>query len=959
MSLAATTPEAPRPRRARVVQSRPVIIDRAALQGRIDAIARERAGDRTAMRQAAMEAFRAALDDGRAIARAALEADGKGYDCVTQLSFLEDELIRAIHAFVVRHMYPAENPSSAERIVVAAVGGYGRGTLAPGSDIDLLFLLPYKQTPWSESVIEAILYLLWDLRQKVGHSTRSVDECLRQARDDMTVRTALLEARFILGDEALFEDMRTRFEAEIVRSTAREFVAAKLAERDARIARAGASRYLVEPNVKESKGGLRDLNTLFWISKYVYQVREAEELVKAGLFTPREFRTFRKCEEFLWTVRSHLHFVTGRSEERLTFDYQRQIAQRLGYVTHAGLSDVERFMKHYFLVAKEVGDLTAIVCAALEEKQAKPRAMLDRFVGRLRRRRQTLEAPGFAIETDRVTVASADVFERDPVNLIRLYWLADKHGLAIHPDAIRLVTLSLKRIDEKMRNDPAANALFLEILTSRNSPETVLRMMNEAGVLGRFIPDFGRIVAMMQFNMYHHYTVDEHLLRSIGILANIDSGTFAEDHPVASEIMPTVANRRALYVALFLHDVAKGRPEDHSIAGAAVARKLCPRLGLTDAETETVAWLIEQHLVMSNVGQSRDLSDRGTIEAFAKIVQSLERMRLLLVLTVCDIRAVGPGVWNGWKGQLLRTLYWETELVLTGGHSAIDRKQRVAMAQEELRRALPLWSDPDFDAYAARHYQPYWLKVDLAHKVKHAQLLRLCEVEMRSLATEVATDAFSGVTELTVVAPDHPRLLSIIAGACATAGANIVDAQIFTTTDGLALDTISISRAFERDEDETRRAERVAKVIEKALRGEIRLTDAVAEKGKAPAAREATFTVAPEVNIDNALSDRYTVLEVSGLDRPGLLFDLTSTLSRLNLNIGSAHIATFGEKAVDSFYVTDLTGLKVANVARQGAIRRALLEAFGARTESGKAEPGKAEPARSGPRRKSAEGASA
>jgi [protein-PII] uridylyltransferase len=944
MSLATDLPSAS-PRQRKGPRSRTAVLDRGALNARLDAIAGRHGKDKTAMRVDAVQEFRQALEKGRGILREWLEEDGKGYDCVVNMSWLQDEIIRAIYRFVTHHVYQADNPSSGERIAIAATGGYGRGTLAPGSDIDLLFLLPYKKTAWSESVIESILYFLWDLRQKVGHATRSIDECLRQAREDITIRTSLLEARYILGDEALFEDMRTRFDSEVVRKTAAEFVSAKLAERDARITRAGASRYLVEPNVKEGKGGLRDLNTLFWIAKYVYRVRDAEELVKAGLFTQREYRTFHKCEEFLWTVRSHLHFITGRSEERLTFDYQRQIAQRLGYVTHAGLSDVERFMKHYFLVAKDVGDLTAIVCAALEEKQAKPRAMFDRFMGKLKKSAQVkLGADGFSVEIDRITVASRDVFENDPVNLIRLFWLSMRHTLPIHPDATRLVTLSLKKIDDRLRRNETANKLFIEILTSKNSPEAVLRAMNEAGVLGRFIPDFGRIVAMMQFNMYHHYTVDEHLLRAIGILAAIESGRLKEDHPVASEIMPSISNRTVLYVALLLHDIAKGRPEDHSIAGAAVARQLCPRLGLSAAETETVAWLVENHLIMSNVAQSRDLSDRGTINAFAKTVQSIERLRLLLVLTVCDIRAVGPGVWNGWKGQLLRTLYWETELLLTGGHSAIDRKQRVERAQQELRRALPLWSDPDFDAYAARHYQAYWLKVDLAHKVKHAQLLRLCEVEMKSLATEVATDEFQGVTELTVVAPDHPRLLSIIAGACATAGANIVDAQIFTTTDGLALDTISISRAFDRDEDELRRAERVAKVIEKALRGEIRLSDAMAERTRTPSNREKTFPLAPDVMIDNNLSNQYTVIEVSGLDRPGLLHDLTSALSRLNLNIGSAHIATFGEKAIDAFYVTDLTGLKVTNQTRQAAIRRALMEVFGAQPPESAKGPGRRRP---------------
>jgi [protein-PII] uridylyltransferase len=299
---------------------------------------------------------------------------------------------------------------------------------------------------------------------------------------------------------------------------------------------------------------------------------------------------------------------------------------------------------------------------------------------------------------------------------------------------------------------------------------------------------------------------------------------------------------------------------------------------------------------------------------------------MLLVLTVCDIRAVGPGVWNGWKSQLLRELFWETEVVLGGGHSAIDRKARVAAAQEALRRALPGWSDPDFDAYAQRHYAAYWLKVDLARQVAHAKLLYAMAADVRSLATEVATDADRGVTELTIVAPDHPRLLSIIAGACAGAGGNIVDAQIFTTTDGFALDTISVSRAFERDDDELRRAARIARTIEQALRGEIRASEIVSQRVRD--ARVHAFAIPPEVMIDNSLSNRYTVLEVSGLDRPGLLYELTSALSKLNLNIGSAHIVTFGEKAVDSFYVTDLTGAKIASPSRQAAIKRHLLAIF-------------------------------
>ncbi len=913
-------------RRSRAAPPSSKGIERAKLLEKLAVLHERHSADPVAFRRAAIETLQTALTSGRDEARRALEDGGTGRACAEALSAETDELLRVALEMSARWLGPSQSGQSWPTIV--AVGGYGRGMLAPFSDIDLLFLLPDKPSPGVEKVVESLLYVLWDLKQKVGHATRTVDECLKQARADMTIRTTILEARFIVGDKDLFETLQKRFDAEIVAKTAPEFVAAKLAEREARVRRAGASRYLVEPNVKEGKGGLRDLNTLFWISKYVYRVRNAHELVAAGLFSPREFALFRRCEEFLWSVRCRLHFLAGRAEERLSFDVQRPIARQLGYSTRAGLIDVERFMKHYFLIAKDVGDLTAIVCAALEDRQTKRTPAFGRLIGRLRRRTRAIaDAEDFKVDNDRVNVISDGVFENDPVNLIRLFWIADRSNLPIHPNATRLVTQSLKRIDARLREDPEANRLFVEVLTSRNAPEIALRRMNEAGVLGRFIPDFGRVVGMMQFSMYHHYTVDEHLIRAVGELSAVEAGRLPEDLPLATKIMPQIAHRTELYLATFLHDIAKGRGVDHSLAGADVARKLGPRFGLSPANTERVAWLIEQHLVMSNMAQGRDLLDPRTAEALSTLVQTQERLKMLLTLTVADIRAVGPGVWNGWKGQLLRTLYWETEVVLGGGHSVIDRKGRVEAAQERLRRSLPGWSDHEFDAYAQRHYPAYWLKVEPARQVAHAKLLHAMAAETRSLATEVTTDAFHGVTAVTVVAPDHPRLLTGIAGACAAAGGNIVDAQIFTTTDGLALDTIFVSRTFERDEDELRRGHRIAANIEKTLRGEVRLAEIAAPK-QARDVRRGAFKIEPEVTVDNNLSSRYTVVEVSGLDRPGLLRDLTASLSSLNLNIGSAHIVTFGEKAVDSFYITDLTGQKINAPGRQAAIRRRLLADF-------------------------------
>jgi [protein-PII] uridylyltransferase len=907
------------------------LIDGETIVADLKALAATHAGRERELRAAVVPRLKAALLQARAGAEELLLKDRHGRRCAERLCLVQDEIIRILFEFAAGELYPARVHSQAERMAVIATGGYGRGLLAPGSDIDLLFVLPYKQTAWGESVAEAVLYCLWDMGLKVGHATRSVSESIRQAKSDMTIRTALLESRYLLGDATLYSELTARFDKEVVQSTAPEFVAAKLAEREERHRRAGQSRYLVEPNVKDGKGGLRDLHTLFWIAKYVYRVREPEELIERGVFDADEYRLFGRCEDFLWSVRCNMHFLAGRAEERLSFDIQREIAVRLGYTEHPGLRDVERFMKHYFLIAKDVGDLTAILCAGLEERQAKPAPVLSRVIARLRpaRGQQRLtETDDFVIDNNRINIARADVFKRDPVNLIRLFHLAQKHNLAIRPEAMRAATRSLHLINLQLRKDKEANRLFLEILTSNNEAETVLRRMNEAGVLGKFVRAFGRIVAMMQFNMYHHYTVDEHLIRCIGALNEIERGD-NRDVALASELVRTIQpqHRTVLYVALFLHDIAKGRIEDHSIAGSRIARRFCPRLGLGAAETELVAWLVEVHLVMSTVAQSRDLSDRKTIENFAAVVQSLERMKLLTILTTADIRAVGPGVWNGWKAQLIRTLYYETEPVLTGGFSEVNRAERVALAKAEFRAQMGDWPEATLDAYLARHYPAYWLKVDLAHKLAHARFVRATQEADRRLATSVGFDVERGVTELTVFAPDHPWLLSIIAGACALAGANIVDAQIYTTTDGLALDTIAVSREFEHDEDEARRAARICDTIEKAVRGQIRLPEVVPKRAP-PKGRLKAFAIEPEVTINNQWSRRYTVVEVTGLDRPGLLYELTSTLSKLNLNIASAHVATFGERVVDVFYVTDLLGAKIATPTRQAAIKRPLLALF-------------------------------
>ncbi len=859
-------------------------------------------------------------------AQSDLLANGDGRLCAENLCKFQDELIRILYDFTTAHIYRASNPTAAERIAIVATGGYGRGALAPGSDIDLLFLLPYKQTAWGESVIEYILYLLWDVGFKVGHATRSVEQSVRFAREDMTIRTALLDSRFLRGEKTLFDQFISEFSENVVSGTAREFIEAKLSERDQRHIRAGTSRYMVEPNIKDGKGGQRDLHTLHWIAKYITYENQNSDLSTTGIFTDEEYHSFRHCDDFLWTVRCHLHFLTGRPEERISFDHQKAMAERLGYRQSDGMQAVERFMKHYFLIAKEVGNLTRILCADLEMKQLKSAPKLNKFLANLgwQQRSKIRNTTDFKIENGRINTAHKDGFKHDPVNLIRIFKVANTYNASLHPQALRNIRQSLRLIDN-IRDNKTANQIFLDLLNSKNHPENALRRMNESGVLGRFIPEFGQIVSMMQFNMYHHYTVDEHLIRTVGELGWIDRGEAEDPLPLSHDIIKKITKSRVLYVAAFLHDIAKGRPEDHSIAGAREARHLCPRFGLSDAETDTVAWLIEEHLTMSQFAQSRDLNDEQTIKDFANITQSLERLKLLLLLTVCDIRAVGPGTWNGWKGQLLRSLYYQTELLLSGGYTEDSHKVQIAEAISTFKASLPDWSEQELVDFTDRHFPSYWLRTDKETQLAHARLVQTAQREKKDLAYEITSDAFTAHTSITIYTPTHPRLLAMIAGSCAKAGANIIDAQVTTTQDGMALDTISIKREFDRSEDEKRRGEIIMETLEKVIRGKTHLRKLKPPKPSWKGRIDA-FHVPPDVTINNSLSNNLTVIELRGLDRPGLLFELTCTIGELNLDIASAHIATYGEKAVDVFYVTDLTGDKIIQERRQKQITKTLLE---------------------------------
>ena len=667
------------------------IIDRRALSAAFEIIARSDDSD-SERRAHFVDALKQALRSGDDEIRRRLDG-GKhsGNDCVAERSFLMDQIIRVLFDHAINHLIRRGVPTTGERISVVAIGGYGRGELAPLSDVDLLFLLPYKETPFSEQLVEFILYSLWDVGLKVGQAVRSISENITYAKADVTVRTTLLDARWIWGDQELAAELNARYKKEIVEGSAAQFVQAKLAERDARHEKTGDSRYRLEPNVKDDKGGLRDLHTLYWIAKYLFGVSDVRRLADMDLIDDEAAGRFAKAHEFLNTVRCHLHFLSGRPDNRLTFDLQRAIAKKMNYSDRAGSTATERFMRHYFLIARDVGDLTRVFITMLEEKgRRKPLLQLP---SALRRRK----VDGFVVDGGRITLSDAEL-EAKPIKLLQIFRTAQAHSLDFQPNALRLISRHAKRATA-LRNDEAANRIFMDILTEPKGAENTLRVMSEAGVFGRFVPDFARVVAQMQYDMYHVYTTDEHTIRAIGILNRIEQGKLKEQLPIASEVIHKIQSRRALYVAVMLHDIAKGRGGDHSNIGADIALDLCPRLGLTPEETESVSWLVRSHLLMSNTAFKRDLDDQQTIVAFAEAVQSPERLRLLLVLTCADIRAVGPNVWNNWKATLLRELYHRADEYMSGAQNTATRDLRVAAARDALLAKLSNWEDNQRDFY--------------------------------------------------------------------------------------------------------------------------------------------------------------------------------------------------------------------------------------------------------------------
>lgn len=901
-------------------------IDRADLTTRLSTIAK---GGKD-VRAQVMALLKAELDTAKASAQTYFE-NGRldGLETARLLAAIHDDIVLALYDFATTHVMRVENPTKAEVMSLCAVGGYGRGEMAPWSDVDLLFLVADKKgSAFTENITEYILYMLWDLGLKVGHATRTIDQCLSLAKEDQTILTALLDLRHLAGDSLLTQTLFKKFRKDISKGKGRSYISAKLAERDARHTREGNSRYVIEPNIKEGKGGLRDLHVLYWIARFldrdgkITDPQKTRSYVDMGLFDAQAATRFRRAADFLWRARIHLHYAAGRPTESLSFDKQTVLARKMGYASGPVEEVVEKFMREYFTNAREVGALTRIACAKLEADNAiffSPG--IDRLLPTSRR---NMKEEGFFIDHGRLMFEDPMQIRTDPSLVMRLFEVAGRHNLDIHPDAFSAIDFRRNVIDNDFRRNPEISRIFRKILLGSKAPAATLKLMNESGVLGRYLLEFGGIVARTQFNMHHAYTVDEHTLRLVSYFHDILTGESAHEHPVSTGIAQTLdADRRYwLYLACLLHDTGKG-VGDQCIEGARLARRACRRLGVSQQGIDTVSWLVHSHLDMSETAQRRDISDPETVATFAAGIGTLNRLNMLTILTVVDIRAVGPGIWNDWKGVLIKSLYQSTAAYLEGRTDLGPAAKAEAMKEQFFDRLpgdMAVRIAPITDDLGDQ----YWTSFSMTDLVRHARFYDDVIPLDDDTAVQTRRDKPRDITELWVITQDRAGLFSDLTLAIAASGATISGARLHTGKNGRVMNVFYLQNpegfAFGRESDHAlktlrRRAYRAAKGDCEHLNIPVALGSKRA--GAIPVRTKVRF-------LDSASGDAI-IIEFEARDRPGLLHGVADILRLADLDVLSAHIENVGEKAIDAIYVRCHRGDDPLSPSRRKTIKTKLM----------------------------------
>ena len=856
-------------------------------------------------------------------------AGAGGLEVVHAMTAAVDDLMRALFRYADEE-HSQRYSRLNQRLAILARGGYGREELNPQSDIDLLFLHDYKPGPYTEIVTETILHALWDAGLTVGYSVRNVNECIKMAAEDLKEKTAILDARFLGGDEKLYAQLDKALISDVLNRNQQAFFKAKLEESRKRHKQYGESIYLLEPQLKEGEGGLRDLHTALWLAKVKYKVHSLEELVQKAVITEPELSEVNAARDFLLRVRNSLHFLSGRHFDQLTFEYQEQIAPMLGFTESDGNQASANLMRTYYQQASTILSFSEGLIARVTEDTTPARFLRRRSVRQIR--------PGVVIQGNVLGIGTNDFFRREPLNLITIFADCQNHGVELSGSAYQLVRDNLELIDDAMRHDHRTGMALMGILSGRQRVAETLEAMHRAGVLGALIPEFGNLYARVLHDLYHIYTVDRHSLAAVRELERLRAGDLKATNPLLTEVAREYTSLPIVFLALLLHDIGKGHGHDHHELGAQLTVAVCERMGLDAEEMDLVVFLVREHLKMSQVAQKGDVDNPATVEDFARDAGSIDRLKALYLLTFADMRAVAPKVYNNWRDMLLSELYMRSLKMLEhGGREAIDPARRLALVKAAVRAELTEARAPDDAVSAFFDHMPdrYFLTVPEGDIKLHFDMMRA--IEERPLVCRHRHFPELEFSEFMVVTRDLPGLFSKIAGALTANNLNILSARITTRDDGIALDVFRVSHlgeagAIALDED---RWPRVERDLERLVSGEQDIAALVAEAQKTRfGARKFVRRVATEVTVDNRSSEEFTVIDVFTQDRVGLLFTITHTLFELGMKIHLARISTNADQALDVFYISDREGNKITDLERMRSIKAALMERL-----EGKPEP--------------------
>jgi [protein-PII] uridylyltransferase len=865
-------------------------------------------------RRLRLELFREHLGSAYERLRTRHAGGASGEESVRGHAAFMDDFLRLVFQLADAEARAGGHPRTP--LVLVALGGYGRGELHPSSDLDLMLIHGGEVTPYVQRLAQEILYTLWDLGLRVGHACRSLGDCLAQARTDLPSRTSMQAARLLAGDRRLFDRFQRTLQQEVYRKDYPEFLRQTLAERDERYRKHGGSVYVQEPNVKESAGGLRDVHTALWLAFTKFGARTLRELEEKGLLTPNERAATDQALTFLWRVRNELHFLAGTKQDVLERDLQARIAKSFGYETDLVRLDVEKFMRDYYRHARTIHRVSARLIARCQEGLAR-----RGVVGR--RARRAALADGLVVYDGRLHLAEPGALAKDPARIVRVFWHAQQLGCELDVELERAVEEYAPLLEEDTwRASPEIRSVFLAILRSWGRVAATLRRMHDTGVLGAYLPEFGELTCLVQYDHYHRYTVDQHSLLAIAVLEGLAPGQ-GPDSEELSQLIAELERPELLVLGVLLHDIGKALGAGHAAKGVPLIKALTRRLNLDADDAAAVEFLVEHHLLFAHMAERRDIDDPKTVERLAATVRYPAWLTMLYLLTCVDIRAVGPGVWNAWRGALLRELFVRTRTRLAGRYPKPPRRAAVAL------RIVQALADPTYAPAAAAHLQAMSDRyVRTTSPQRMAAHLRLIDrLREEPVATELFHYPDLGASDLVVVTRDVPGLFSVIAGTLAAHAVNILSAEIETRADGIAVDTFHVNEASGEAILDERRWEAVTTGLRRALAGEASVEALfAARRREVPAAAAEAGLV--RVTVDNSFSDTQTVVEVKAPDRVGLLYLITRALAEQGLNIATAKIATERDQALDAFYVTDAARRKVEAPARIAALREAIIRAL-------------------------------